>query len=53
MTVEKASEELHKIITGGEKHERMMADYAELQAIVGGEGASDRFASRMVELLKK
>ena len=53
MTVENASEELRKIIASGEKHERMMADYAELQAIVGGEGASDRFAARMVELLKK
>ena len=53
MTVENAAEELRKIIESGEKHERMMADYAELQAIVGGEGASDRFAARMVELLKK
>lgn len=53
MTVENASEELQKIIEGGAKHDRMMADYAELQAIVGSEGASDRFAARMVELLKK
>ena len=52
MTVENASEELRKIIAGGSKHEKMMADYAELRAIVGGEGASDRFASRMVDLLK-
>ncbi len=52
MTVENASEELQRVIKGGSKHEKMVADYAELQAIVGGEGASDRFACRMVELLK-
>ncbi len=52
MTVENASEELRKIIAGGSKHEKMVEDYAELRAIVGGNGASDRFASRMVGLLK-
>ncbi|MBQ8272373.1 MAG: lipid-A-disaccharide synthase [Tidjanibacter sp.] len=52
MTVENASEELQAIMEGGSKHPKMMADYAELCAIVGGEGASDRFAARMVELLK-
>ncbi len=52
MTVENASEELQAIMEGGSKHSKMMADYASLGAIVGGEGASDRFAARMVELLK-
>ena len=52
MTVENASKELQAIMEGGSKHSKMMADYAELCAIVGGEGASDRFAARMVELLK-
>ena len=52
MTVENASEELQAIMEGGSKHSKMMADYAYLGAIVGGEGASDRFAARMVELLK-
>ncbi len=52
MTVENASEELQAIMEGGSKHSKMMADYAELCAIVGGEGASDRFAEQMVELLK-
>ena len=52
MTVENASAELRAIMKGGEKYERMKADYAELQAVVGGEGASGRFAARMVELLK-
>lgn len=52
MTVENATEELQAIMKGGSKHSKMMADYTELGAIVGGEGASDRFAARMVELLK-
>ena len=52
MTVERASEELVAIMPDGEKNGRMMGDYGELRAIVGGEGASDRFAARMVELLK-
>ncbi|MBP3440010.1 MAG: lipid-A-disaccharide synthase [Tidjanibacter sp.] len=52
MTVANASEELRAIVAGGTKHSKMMADYAALQEIVGGAGASDRFAARMVELLK-
>ncbi len=52
MTVENASAELAAIMEGGAKHAQMMADYNQLQQIVGGEGASDRFAARMVELLK-
>lgn len=52
MTVENAAAELKAIMKGGEKHDRMMTDYAELQAVVGGEGASDRFAARMVAILK-
>lgn len=52
MTVANASEELRSIVAGGSKHSKMMADYAALQEIVGGAGASDRFAARMVELLK-
>lgn len=53
MTVEKAAEELKAIVEGGTKHDKMKADYAELSAIVGGAGASDRFACRMVELLNE
>ena len=52
MTVENASKELRDIMEGGAKHTKMVADYKELQRIVGSEGASDRFAARMVELLK-
>lgn len=53
MTVAKASEELKAIMPGGEKYDKMKEDYAQLQEIIGGVGASDRFAARMVELLKK
>lgn len=53
MTVKNASEELCGIMPGGEKHAKMMEEYAALQSAVGGRGASDRFAARMVELLKK
>lgn len=52
MTVEKASEELKAIMPEGVKYERMKSDYKELNDIVGGVGASERFAARMVELLK-
>lgn len=52
MTVELASAELSRIVEGGSGHERMMADYGELARIVGGAGASERFARRMVEELK-
>ncbi len=52
MTVELASTELSRIVEGGSGHERMMADYGELARIVGGAGASERFARRMIEELK-
>lgn len=52
MTVANAAAELKAIMKGGAKHDQMMAGYGELQAVVGGEGASDRFAARMVEILK-
>lgn len=53
MTVEKASSELRAILPGGVRYEQMNKDYDELAAIIGGVGASDRFAQRMVELLRK
>jgi len=37
----------------GAKREAMLADFAELRRMVGGPGASDRFAARMIELLKQ
>lgn len=52
MTMPKAEAELRAILPGGEKREKMLADFADLRAIVGGAGASDRFAKRMVDILK-
>lgn len=53
MTMPKAERELRAILPGGEKHEKILADYAELRELVGGPGASERFAARMVEILKE
>ena len=47
-----AERELRAILTGGEKRARMLADFDELRRIIGGPGASDRFAQRIVEFLK-
>lgn len=52
LDITRAERELRAILTGGEKRERMLRDFAELQAVIGAPGASDRFAARMVELLK-
>ena len=48
----RAERELRAVLPGGEKRERMLADFRELRTIIGGPGASDRFAARMVELLR-
>lgn len=48
-----AAEELSRIIKGGSKRDRILADYKELKTIIGESGASQRFAKRMVEILKK
>lgn len=48
----RAERELRAILPGGEKRERMLADFRELRTVIGGPGASDRFAARMVELLR-
>lgn len=53
ITVGNAVAELRAILPGGEKEAKMKEDYAELRRLIGGPGASDRFAGRMVEILKK
>lgn len=53
MTMENATAELKAILPGGEKRARMESDFAELREVVGGDGASDRFAARMVGILKE
>ncbi len=51
--MEAAEGELRAILHGGEKRQKMLADFAELSSIIGGEGASDRFAEAMVKELKE
>lgn len=48
-----AAAELRAILPGGGKRQRMLDDFDELRRIIGGPGASGRFARRMVEELKK
>ena len=44
-----AAEELRAILPGGAKRARMEADFRELQQLIGGKGASERFAKAMVQ----
>lgn len=50
--VEAATRELRSLLSGGDKRERMLADFDELRTMMGGEGAAARFAAKMVEELK-
>lgn len=52
LDVSRAERELRAILPGGEKREQMLDDFERLRRIIGGPGASDRVAQRMVELLK-
>ncbi len=52
MTMANAERELSAILPGGNKRDRMLSDYRELSSLMGTPGASERFARRMVELLK-
>ena len=52
LDITRAERELRAILPGGERRERMLEDFKELRSVIGGPGASDRFAARMVELLK-
>ena len=51
LSVERAEQELRAIVAGGAKREKMLADFDELRTVIGGPGASERFAKRMVEEL--
>ena len=48
-----AQRALGAILPGGSERERMLGDYDELHAVMGGPGASDRFARDMVAELRK
>lgn len=51
--IDEAREELAAILPEGAKRERMMRDFGELREMIGGEGASHRFAKDMVNSLKR
>ena len=50
--VEAVSKELRAILEGGSKRAKMLADFAELQNMMGGEGSSRRVAQDVVKSLK-
>ena len=50
--IEAVSEELRSILEGGSKRAKMLADFAELQKMMGGEGSSLRTAKDIVNSLK-
>ena len=47
-SVDAAELELRSIMKGGKKREQMLRDFEELRTIIGGAGASDRFAKDIV-----
>ena len=51
-SVDEAEKELRAILPGGTKREKMLADFDELRAIIGGTGASDRFAADIVKTIQ-
>lgn len=52
LDMDEAERELRAIVSGGAKREKMLADFDELSELIGGEGASERFAAEMVKELK-
>ena len=50
--IDSAAAELSSILKGGSKRDKMLVDFAELSALIGGEGASQRFATDIVNSLK-
>ena len=50
--VEVVSEELRSILEGGSSRAKMLADFVELQEMMGGEGSSRRVAKDIVKSLK-
>lgn len=52
VNVAAVSEELHAILEGEAKRTKMLAEFAELQEMMGGEGSSHRVAQDIVKSLK-
>ena len=51
-SVDEAEKELRALLPGGAKREKMLKDFDELRALIGGAGASDRFAADIVKTIK-
>ncbi len=51
MTVKKVSEELNRLLGDEKYRERILADYREMQQLMGEPGCSKRAAEKMVDLL--
>ena len=53
LDITRAERELRAIIKGGDRREKMLQDFGELQRLIGEKGVADRFAHRMIEFLKQ
>ncbi len=53
MNPQRAVDALNQIVEGGAGRAQMFSDFDELRRIIGEVGASDRFAKKMVSLIKK
>lgn len=51
LDISRAERELREIVAGGSKRERMLADFDRLRTIIGGPGASERFALKIYDFL--
>ena len=51
-TAEKMLEETDRLLSDEEYRQKMLADYKQLRKVLGGEGASERFASEMIRSLR-
>lgn len=52
LDIDYAADELRSILKGGAQRERMLRDFDQLREMIGGEGASDRFAYDIVKSLQ-
>lgn len=52
LSIDEAAAELRAILPGGKERERMIDDFRELSAMIGGEGASERVARDIVTTLR-
>ena len=51
--MDEAERELRSILNGGSKRAKMLSDFDELRSIIGGAGASERFASAIAAEIQK